>query len=150
MSFILIAKGFVCNIDLFVAQPPVNHSLTRKPPGYKNNDSHATVIKRLLEVLQTRINTGFLKHFKLFKLGVSFVVLNYICLSFMQIHATFYFNYINYSGLLIFCCQNVVTDMIKYFQSFVYKYPEIPNKPMKKHHPISDEFLSYAFLFFYL
>ena len=37
MSFILIANGFVCNIDLFVAQPPVNHSLTRKPPGYKNN-----------------------------------------------------------------------------------------------------------------
>jgi len=62
----------------------------------------------------------------LFKLGVSFVVLNYICLSFMQIHAAFYFNYINYSGLLIFCCQNVATDMIKYFQSFVYKYPEIP------------------------
>ena len=47
MSFILIAKGFVCNIDLFVAQPPVNHSLTQKPPGYKNNDSHATVINLL-------------------------------------------------------------------------------------------------------
>ena len=99
---------------------------------------------------ETHINTGF-RHFSpLFKLGVSFVVLNYICLGFMQIHAAFYFNYINYSGLLIFCCQNVATDMIKYFQSFVYKYPEIPNKPMKKHHPISDEFLSYAFLFFYL
>lgn len=45
----------------------------------------------------------------LLKLGVSFVVLNYIYLSFMQIHAVFYFNYINYSGLLIFCCQNVAT-----------------------------------------
>lgn len=45
----------------------------------------------------------------LFKLGVSFVALNYICLSFMQIHTVFYFNYIIYSGLLIFCCQNVAT-----------------------------------------
>ena len=48
----------------------------------------------------------------LFKLGVSFVVLNYICLSFMQIHAAFYFNYINYSGLLIFRCQNVATHLL--------------------------------------
>ena len=45
----------------------------------------------------------------LLKLGVSFVALNYICLSFMQIHTVFYFNYIIYSGLLIFCCQNVAT-----------------------------------------
>ena len=109
------------------------------------NQSH--FIKQMPE---TRINTGFRHFCPLFELGVSFVILNYIYLSFMQIHAAFYFNYINYSGLLIFCCQNVATDMIKYFQSFVYKYPEIPNKPMKKHHPISDEFLSYAFLFFYL
>ena len=46
---------------------------------------------------------------KLFKFGVFFFVLNYIYLSFMQIHACFYFNYIIYSGLLIFCCQNVAT-----------------------------------------
>ena len=46
------------------------------------------------------------------KLGVPFVVINCICLSFMQIHAIFYFNYINYSGLLIFCCQNVATHLI--------------------------------------
>lgn len=45
----------------------------------------------------------------LLELGVFFVVINYICLSFMQIHAVIYFNYINYSGLLIFCCQNVAT-----------------------------------------
>ena len=43
----------------------------------------------------------------LFKLGVFFVVLNCIYLSFMQIHAEFYFNYIIYFALLIFCCQNV-------------------------------------------
>ena len=47
MSFIPTAKGFVYNMDLFVAQPPVNHSLTSKPLAYKNNSSHATVIKLL-------------------------------------------------------------------------------------------------------
>ncbi|MDD7738321.1 MAG: hypothetical protein PUJ34_09655, partial [Subdoligranulum sp.] len=47
MSFIPTAKGFVYNMDLFVAQPPVNHSLTPKPLAYKNNSSHATVIKWL-------------------------------------------------------------------------------------------------------
>ena len=51
------------------SEPPVNHFLTIKPPDYKNNGSYATVIKRLLEVPQTRINTGFLRHFVLFKLG---------------------------------------------------------------------------------
>ena len=54
-------------MDLFVAQPPVNHSLTLKPLDYKNNGSHATVInllsKDFLKVLQTRINAGFTKHF---------------------------------------------------------------------------------------
>lgn len=47
-----------------------------------------------------------------FKLGVFFVVFNYICLSFMQIHAHFYINYIIYYGLLIFCCQNVATHLL--------------------------------------
>jgi hypothetical protein len=50
MSFIPTAKGFVYNMDLFVAQLPVNHSLTVKPPDYKNNGAYATVIKRLFEV----------------------------------------------------------------------------------------------------
>lgn len=47
MSFIPTAKGLVYNMDLFVAQPPVNHSLTIKPPDYKNNGSYATVINLL-------------------------------------------------------------------------------------------------------
>ena len=47
MSFIPTAKGLVYNMDLFVAQPPVNHSLTLKPLNYKNNGSHATVINLL-------------------------------------------------------------------------------------------------------
>ena len=55
--------------------------------------------------------TPYLRRFRaeipLFELGVFFVVLNYFCLSFMQIHAYFYINYIIYNGLLIFCCQNV-------------------------------------------
>ncbi len=46
------------------------------------------------------------------ELGVFFVVLNCICLSFMQIHARFYINYIIYYGLLIFCCQNVATHLL--------------------------------------
>ncbi len=47
MSFIPTAKGLVYNMDLFVTQPPVNHSLTIKPPDYKNNGSYATVINLL-------------------------------------------------------------------------------------------------------
>lgn len=43
------------------------------------------------------------------KFGVFFVDINYIYLSFMQIHAAFYFNYIIYFALLIFCCQDVAT-----------------------------------------
>lgn len=48
---------------------------------------------------------------ELSKLGVFFVVLNCICLGFMQFHATFYFNYIIYSDLLIFRCQNVAAKI---------------------------------------
>ena len=58
------------------------------------------------------VSWGFPALFFLFELGVSFVVINYICLSFIQIHAAFYFDYINYSGLLIFCCQNVATSLL--------------------------------------
>lgn len=47
----------------------------------------------------------------LFKLGVFPDIINYFCLSFMQIPAAFYFKYIIYSGLLIFCCQNVATHI---------------------------------------
>ena len=45
----------------------------------------------------------------LLKLGVFFIVINCICLSFMQIHTDFYSNYIIYFALLIFCCQDVAT-----------------------------------------
>ena len=46
-EFLPTAKGFLNNMDLLVAQPPVNHSLTLKPPDYKNNGSHATVINEV-------------------------------------------------------------------------------------------------------
>lgn len=32
-------------MDLFVVQPPVNHSVTLKPLDYKNNGSYTTIIK---------------------------------------------------------------------------------------------------------
>jgi len=50
--------------------------------------------------------------FRSFELGVFFVVVNFICLSFMYIHAFFYIKYIIYNGLLIFCCQNVATHLL--------------------------------------
>ena len=62
--------------------------------------------------LKTLENKGFEALLQLFKLGVSLVVINCICLSFMQIHTDFYFDYIIYSGLLIFCCQNVATPLL--------------------------------------
>ena len=69
---------------------------------------------------------GFSREAASFKLGVSFAVLNYICLSFMQIHASFYFNYIIYSGLLIFCCQNVATKKSSNLQLSKKFMPYVP------------------------
>ena len=47
--------------------------------------------------------------FSLLKLGVPLDIINYFCLSIIQIHTVFYFNYIIYFALLIFCCQIVAT-----------------------------------------
>ena len=68
------------------------------------------------------LNTGFPDFRHLFKLGVSFAVLNYICLVLMQIHAYFYFNYICYSGLLIFCCQNVAIFILSIHKILYYLF----------------------------
>ena len=54
------------------------------------------------------ILSAFPGFYLLLELGVFFVVLNCICLSFVQIHARFYINYIIYYGLLIFCHKLVV------------------------------------------
>jgi len=57
----------------------------------------------------------------LFELGVFFFFLKYIYLSFTQIHVVFYFNYIIYFGLLIFCCHNVA-NLYSLFTASVYTY----------------------------
>ena len=61
---------------------------------------------------ETPILSAFPGFYPLLELGVFFVALNCICLSFIQIHTYFYFNYIIYNGLLIFCCQNVATHLL--------------------------------------
>lgn len=54
----------------------------------------------------------------LLKLGVFFVVINCSCLSFMEINAYFYINYIIYFGSLIFCCQIVATPLLYRFKLY--------------------------------
>lgn len=41
-------------MELFVTQPPVNHSVTLKPLDYKNNGSCMAVIKLLSKDLSER------------------------------------------------------------------------------------------------
>ena len=65
------------------------------------------------------------------ELGVFFVVLNCICLSFMQIHAHFHINYIIYYGLLIFRCQNVA--------ALIYLYNENHIEQSLSHYLLSDK-----------
>ena len=76
---------------------------------------YAEDAKELLRLVGGKENIAAVSHCMTrmrFVLGVFFVVINYICLSFVQIHALFYFNYIIYYGLLIFCCQNVATHLL--------------------------------------
>lgn len=84
----------------------------------RKSDRKILIISLLTDIERAKNShkNGFLGSLMLFKLGVSFIVLNYISLGFMQIHTDFYFNYIIYSGLLVFCCQNVATFLL--YQSF--------------------------------
>jgi hypothetical protein len=51
-------------MDLFQSSKPLkNHSPTNKPLDSKNNRTQTTVVKRPFKNPQTRINTGFTKHF---------------------------------------------------------------------------------------
>ena len=85
------------------------------------------------------VNTVFIVPFFLFfrnlliryGFGVFFVVINCIYLSFMQIHAPFYINYIIYYGLLIFCCQNVA--------AFTYLYNENHIGQSLSYYPLYDK-----------
>ena len=90
----------------------------------KENDLMDILSKMLeLEKEKHRVSpikiTVWLYALVLLELGVFFVALNCICLSFVQIHALFYFNYIIYYGLLIFCCQNVATLLFSCFYCII-------------------------------
>ena len=61
---------FRAKLRTLVCKPPVNCSVTHKPLDNKNNgtcyDCYQFVIKRLIEIAETRINTGFFKQLDLF------------------------------------------------------------------------------------
>lgn len=60
---------------IFQSQTVFHYSLTCKPVRYENKegsgDCYQIVIKRPIETPQTRMNTGFLRPFKLFPLDRS-------------------------------------------------------------------------------
>lgn len=62
---------FRAKLRTLVCKPPVNCSVTHKPLDNKNNgtcyDCYQFVIKRLIEIAETRINTGFFKQLDLFE-----------------------------------------------------------------------------------
>ncbi len=97
---VLLPKLFTSSIKYLFKSVPKSYPL---PP----KKSSRTLIFQYLR--------GF--YFSL-ELGVFLVSLNFICLSFVQIHACFYCNYIIYYGLLIFCCQNVFI----YFNKLLFEY----------------------------
>ena len=90
---------------------------------------------------KTPISSAFPGFYPLLELGTFFVVINYICLSFMQIYACFYFNYIIYSGLLIFCCQNVATFTYLYNENHIEQslsYYLLCDRQYDSHHLFAD------------
>ncbi len=72
---------FRAKLRTLVCKPPVNCSVTHKPLDNKNNgtcyDCYQFVIKRLIEIAETRINTGFFKQLDLFEL-IQMVVIKHI------------------------------------------------------------------------
>ena len=80
---------FRAKLRTLVCKPPVNCSVTHKPLDNKNNgtcyDCYQFVIKRLIEIAETRINTGFFKQLDLFKLakfGLMQVILMWLSILF--------------------------------------------------------------------
>lgn len=69
---------FRAKLRTLVCKPPVNCSVTHKPLDNKNNgtcyDCYQFVIKRLIEIAETRINTGFFKQLDLFEFNNNFTV----------------------------------------------------------------------------
>ena len=68
---------------------------------------------------ETRIKGASEVSYPLLKLGLSTRVIKHICLVLLSFYAVFYFYYIGYSDLLIFCCQNVATHL---FLSLMHRF----------------------------
>lgn len=70
-------------------------------------------------------NTMKITHLKFssLKLGISFVAINYIYLSFCGFTPIFIYIYISYFSSLIFCCQNITTSSYM-FQNSGLRYFE--------------------------
>ena len=119
--FILAAGGAVINQPLFkiglqyVVAQAVLHNPVPKGKGLYlpllGVVNHKAVVARRTVTLafQRVVQRPEVFRKVQFELGVFFIVINCICLSFMQIHTDFYSNYIIYFALLIFCCQDVAT-----------------------------------------
>ena len=98
-------------------------------PQIEPNQSH--LIKQMPE---TRLNTGF-RHFNsLFKLGKLLFYIKLFCLGFAAKMPIFYFYYIFYFGLLIFCRQSVATNIL-------YQIKQIKQHIL----PINNQFTDFAF-----
>ena len=111
----------------FISSSVLSQPLSR--PQIEPNQSYS--IKQMPE---TRINTGF-RHFNpLFKLGKLLFYIKLFCLSFAAKMSIFYFYYIFYFGLLIFCCQSVATNIL-------YQIKQIKQHIL----PINNQFTDFAF-----
>ncbi len=103
---------------LSLAPPPLLCILVcREPTGIKQS--------------RKRLFSAFPGFYPLLELGVLFAVISYFYLSFVQIHAHSYFNYIIYCGLLIFCCQNIA--------AFTYLYNENHIGQSLSYYPLYDK-----------
>jgi membrane protein CcdC involved in cytochrome C biogenesis len=85
---------FRAKLRTLVCKPPVNCSVTHKPLDNKNNgtcyDCYQFVIKRLIEIAETRINTGFFKQLDLFKLIEIIIGIIFICFGYFVIDTDYY------------------------------------------------------------
>lgn len=73
--------------------------------------------------------SAFPGFYPLLELNVFFVFINCIYLISVQIHALFYFNQTIYSGLLIFCCQNIAINHLKLYNNMsAYIISNFPQK----------------------
>lgn len=93
--------------------------------------------RRIMDFVKNTLSAFVKWQQLLFKLGVFFAILNCIYLSFIQIHVVFYFNYIIYSSLLIFRCQNVA-------RLYYSKFPRIDNT-FSKYHAIESRSRRYMY-----